>query len=376
MAAWRRLFSKGESPVLLPHVMDPVLTVLGEKALRRSQIDDVCALLDEVEAKDVYAAFEILCKLQKYLGETQSWSFTLLATHDFEGEGNKFELNLANMVGDRAQMLLNHIRHWDLAALKRKVQRLPRYSDWAMVLTSLVLRINNVVQRVEFNLRLALSRATLVRIHCELSLEFTDLDDSSPLVHKYRSFVKELLQELESTQSLVESEKIFKTVAELKFMFRSYKAGHKQKGELNSSERENSRHTSGTDVGAAPRPMEVSAVSGRSILSSSVMGAFESARAEQQVSRLMKSQHRPPNNNTRPMRATPGSDTVQVHMVDGRMQVLQEGHYVDMQQWLDRANTIKVAPRPLQSKIPKAPSTTPNIATSGFLNSLKTGKWY
>ncbi len=371
--------------------------VLEERQLSRQHIDQVCELFAEVEAGDIFVAFEILCKLQTYYEETQSWSFKLLAQYEFDAPPNEFEFDLAKMINQRSRSLLNKMGVWDITGLRDKVQRLPQLSDWGMVLTSLVLRIMSVYAKVEFNLRLALSRSTLVRIHCELAELIVDQVDEtgSTLVNKYRSFVSQLLREMEEAPTIIEQEKMFKTVNDLHHMFSSFKDSQRPaSAPVNSSpscsapsppsSAPSSAYSSSSSSSSATASSSTLVADG--LLSNKVLGAFDSARTEQKLARLRTPVQPSPS----PPLPAQTPQNLNVKMVDGRMQVYQNGGFVDMQDWLDSANNVKVdAHRPAQQPHPfgsvpsiqKAPllepqaPSKPNIASSAFLQAMRTGRW-
>lgn len=396
--------------------MDPVLVVLEQKELSREHIDQVCELFADVEAQDIFTAFEILCKLQTYFEETQSWSFKLLAQYDFDAPPNEFEFDLAKMINNRSRSLLTKMSQWNVTGLRDKVQRLAQLSDWGMVLTSLVLRIINVYAKVEFHLRLALSRSTLVRIHCELHELMSDqvVDETgSTLVNKYRSFVSQLLREIEEAPTVVEQEKMFKTVNDLHHMFSSFKEGQRpatapitSSSSATSSPASSVPPSEGSSATTPSAPTPPSSASSSSlagstsqalvadgVLSHKVLGAFDQARTEQTLSRLRQPQLPQPQQQQQQQQqqhATqiPQNGSLNVKMVDGRMQVFQNGGFVDMQEWLDSANNVKVesqAPQPQpfgsvpilpqQRALPQHAQAKPNIASSAFLQAMRTGRW-
>jgi hypothetical protein len=213
---------------------DPILDLLHKEAITQGDIDNVCVQFDPVEAEDVEIAFTLLEALKRYSTETETWSFSLLGSYDFDSEARQFDLDLAVVVGKRAEFLLDEIHSWDVNALKEKVYRLPAFhSDWATVLTMLVLRIVSQYSKLEFKLQLALSRSTLIKIHYELNglvgKVSPEVSAANPLVAKYKSFVKQLLAEIETTPFENVQQEMFQVVRDLQHMFvkfASSQSGH------------------------------------------------------------------------------------------------------------------------------------------------------
>lgn len=205
---------------------DPVLAVLYNPALSYDDIEVLCDGhgFGAIETNDILTAYRILTRLTMYLSETESWSFGVLAAYDFQSPARPFDLDIAVVVGTRSELLLREITSWGLQGLKDKVNQLDMlYSDSATVLTTLVLRIISIYSDLEFKLQLALSRSTLVKIHSELegllSNFQTDTPDDPPLVKKYRSFVTQLITELETTPFESVQQEMFQIVRDLHGMF-------------------------------------------------------------------------------------------------------------------------------------------------------------
>lgn len=215
---------------------DPITELLQKSKVTREDIDNVVVQFEPVQAEDIEIAFTLLEALERYTSETETWSFSLLGSYDFESEARQFDLDLAVVVGKRAEFLLTEIASWDVNALKEKVYRLPAFhSDWATVLTMLVLRIVSHYSKLEFKLQLALSRSTLIKIHYELNGLVGKVQgaggngDANPLVAKYKSFVKQLLSEIETTPFENVQQEMFQVVRDLQHMFVKFaasQAGH------------------------------------------------------------------------------------------------------------------------------------------------------
>ncbi|KAA8916911.1 hypothetical protein TRICI_001030 [Trichomonascus ciferrii] len=206
---------------------DPVLAVLYNPELSYDDIEVLCDGhgFGAIETNDILTAYRILTRLTMYLSETESWSFGVLAAYDFQSPARAFDLDIAVVVGTRSELLLREITSWGLQGLKDKVNQLDiLYSDSATVLTTLVLRIISIYSDLEFKLQLALSRSTLVKIHSELegllsNFHTENAEDDPPLVKKYRSFVTQLITELETTPFESVQQEMFQIVRDLHGMF-------------------------------------------------------------------------------------------------------------------------------------------------------------
>uniref|UniRef100_A0A060T9D8 ARAD1C43758p n=1 Tax=Blastobotrys adeninivorans TaxID=409370 RepID=A0A060T9D8_BLAAD len=217
---------------------DPVLELLAQPQITTEDIDRLCATFqDPKQADDVKIAFRILDTLNRYLTETESWTFSALSEVDFETQARQFDLDLAVVVGSRSEHLLFEISTWGIEKLKTKVAgvALTYYSDAAAVLTALVLRILSVHSDLELQLQLAISRSTLVKIHSELASLVGDIAGHSepgvhspPLLKKYRSFVSQLVTEMETTPFESVQQEMFQVVRDLNSMFRKYSEHHRE----------------------------------------------------------------------------------------------------------------------------------------------------
>lgn len=187
-------------------------------------------------AHDILMSYRILATLEKYLEETDSWSFNMLNNYEFQKNVRQFDLDVAVVVGARSEHLLAEIYSWNIPKLKKTIMGFSTYaSDDATILTVLVFRILNNYSTLEFTLQLALSRATLIKIHHEMCTLFTkipgvnDADDdprlqnersrNQGLVDAYRHFVTSLLSELESTPFESVQQELFQIVRDLRSMF-------------------------------------------------------------------------------------------------------------------------------------------------------------
>lgn len=194
----------------------------------------VSGFKNTARAKDILMAYRMLSTLLKYLDESESWSFNMLNNYDFQRAVRQFDLDVAIVVGARAERLLSEIYSWNIPHLKKTVMGFSSYaSDDATILTILVFRILNEYSTLEFTLQLALSRATLIKIHHEMSSLFSKLpggDENSQfsseernrndaLVNAYRNFVTSLLDELESTPFESVQQELFQIVRDLHSMF-------------------------------------------------------------------------------------------------------------------------------------------------------------
>lgn len=215
---------------------DPILKVLYNANLTQDDIDALSEGFDSMDRDDVMTAYRILNKLTHYMSETESWSFGVLAAYDFQTPARHFDIDIAVVVGMKSENLLREISSWGIEKLKNKVNQLPvLYSDSATVLTTLVLRIISLYSDLEFKLQLALSRSTLVKIHSELEGLLTtfeshddvkDRREDPPLVKKYRSFVTQLITELETTPFEDVQQEMFQVVRDLHEMFLKFSSQH------------------------------------------------------------------------------------------------------------------------------------------------------
>lgn len=216
---------------------DHVLAVLHSDALTYQDMESLVTDLNPQRAQDILMSYRILSTLTQYLEETDSWSFNLLNNYDFQNNVRQFDLDVAIVVGKRSEHLLAEIHAWNIPKLKRMVTRFSAYySDEATILTVLVFRIVSNYSDLEFTLQLALSRATLIKIHYEMAGLFSKLpggiegntsDNASrqknaDLVTAYRQFVSQLLDEIETTPFESVQQELFQVVRDLKSMFSKF----------------------------------------------------------------------------------------------------------------------------------------------------------
>lgn len=225
------------SVVKLDDSNDHVLTVLHSEDLQYPDVEALVAGLNPQRAQDILMSYRILSTLSQYLEETDSWTFCLLNNYDFQNNVRQFDLDVAVVVGKRAEHLLAEIYAWNISRLKRMVTNFSAYySDEATILTVLVFRVVSKYSDLEFTLQLALSRATLVKIHYEMAglfaklpggAESTQKDAGSTsrhneLVMAYRHFVSQLLEEIETTPFESVQQELFQVVHDLKSMFSKF----------------------------------------------------------------------------------------------------------------------------------------------------------
>lgn len=216
---------------------DHVLAVLHSDAVTYQDMEALVSGLNPQRAQDILMSFRILSTLSQYLEETDSWTFCLLNNYDFQNNVRQFDLDVAIVVGKRAEHLLAEIYAWNIPKLKRMVTRFTAYhSDEATILTVLVFRIVSKYSDLEFTLQLALSRATLIKIHYEMAGLFSKLPGGSEastsdaasrqrnmdLVAAYRQFVSQLLDEIETTPFESVQQELFQVVRDLKSMFSKF----------------------------------------------------------------------------------------------------------------------------------------------------------
>lgn len=224
---------------------DPVLGLLDKTDVSEEEIYALCKGYEDVKADDVIYAFHVWTSILAYLKEVESGWFSLLQNYaiDTTTDVDQFHLDLAVRVGARSQELLDDLYTWNVKRLKRKVNRMmPSIvsSDAASLLTVLVLRILSKYSQLEFKLQLALSRSTLIKINYELTGLLSKVGNKAhrhglfsmfgnsrtvaaaydnPLLMKYRSFVKQLLDEMESTPFESVQQEMFQVVHDLRQMF-------------------------------------------------------------------------------------------------------------------------------------------------------------
>lgn len=210
------------------------MVLYSENLTYRDMKSLVSGFKNTARAKDILMAYRILSTLEKYLDESESWSFNMLNNYDFQRAVRQFDLDVAIVVGARAEHLLAEIYSWNIPHLKKTIMGFNSYSsDDATILTVLVFRILNNYSTLEFTLQLALSRATLIKIHHEMSGLFSKLPGGAEnsqyareerarnqaLVEAYRNFVTSLLSELESTPFESVQQELFQIVRDLRSMF-------------------------------------------------------------------------------------------------------------------------------------------------------------
>lgn len=214
---------------------DRIFMILYSDNLTYGDIKDlVSGLKNTSRAQDILMSYRILSALEKYLDETESWTFNMLDNYDFQGSVRQFDLDIAIVVGSRAEHLLAEIYSWNIPRLKRTITNFSSYSsDDATILTVLVMRILENYSTLEFTLQLALSRSTLIKIHHEMSSLFSKLPGGAEntqyarqervrnkaLVDAYTNFVSSLLNELESTPFESIQQELFQVVRDLRSMF-------------------------------------------------------------------------------------------------------------------------------------------------------------
>lgn len=216
---------------------DHVLTILHSESLQYRDMETLVAGLNPQRAQDILMSYRILSTLTQYLEETNSWTFCLLNNYDFQSNVRQFDLDVAIVVGKRAEHLLAEIHAWNIPRLKRMVTSLTAYySDEATILTVMVLRIVSKSSDLEFTLQLALSRATLIKIHYEMAGLFSKLPGGSEtghtdsisgsrnddLVESYRRFVTQLLEEIENAPFESVQQELFQVVRDLRSMFSKF----------------------------------------------------------------------------------------------------------------------------------------------------------
>lgn len=218
---------------------DHVLAVLHSESLQYKDVEALVTGLNPQRAQDILMSYRILSTLSQYLEETTSWTFCLLNNYDFQNNVRQFDLDVAIVVGKRAEHLLAEIYAWNIPRLKRMVTSMSSYySDEATILTVIVFRIVSKYSDLEFTLQLALSRATLIKIHYEMAGLFSKLPGGSEssvgrnnsgtssgndeLVESYRRFVMQLLEEIESTPFESVQQELFQVVRDLQSMFSKF----------------------------------------------------------------------------------------------------------------------------------------------------------
>lgn len=229
--------SNAQNSLSINNGEDHVLAVLSSESLQYKDLETLVVGLNPQRAQDILMSYRILSTLSQYLEETNSWTFCLLNNYDFQSNVRQFDLDVAVVVGKRAEHLLAEIHAWNIPRLKRMVTQFSAYySDEATILTVLVFRIVAKYSDLEFTLQLALSRATLIKIHYEMAGLFSKLPGGSEsnrsdvsssaknadLVESYRRFVTQLLEEIESTPFESVQQELFQVVHDLRSMFSKF----------------------------------------------------------------------------------------------------------------------------------------------------------
>lgn len=211
------------------------------------------------DAHECTMAFRILHTINANLKETQSWPFQLLRHCDLEHitggktswlarlrkrpekkEGSKtaFNINIANKVHKQSAQMKHQMQQWDIKHLQNVTGKLLTNgsftSDASSVLIVLVLRILTRYSELEGALDVAMSRATLIKINYELTEKFSkelengeDEDEVNPLLVAYRSFVKQLLSELDTDSD--NRQELLQVVKDLDDMYQQYAASTPKK---------------------------------------------------------------------------------------------------------------------------------------------------
>lgn len=250
---------------------DPVLTALQDSRLSSEKLDSLVESFSDIDAEDVTCAWSILSTINQYTEEVTSWpeinvldeqqpandfsapdhssySFaSFLSNPSFytssrtnprtppppsSQELRPIEIDIAMFISRRAQGLLNELASWEIDVLKSKIHSLPAFhSDAATLLTMLVLRIVSTYSKLQLQLQLALSKATFAKIHFELTALLSkvspDIGETNPLILKYRSFVTQLLSQVENAP--VESiQEMLLIAQDLQRMFAVYAASYKE----------------------------------------------------------------------------------------------------------------------------------------------------
>lgn len=217
---------------------DHVLEILHSENLQYNDVEALVVNLNPQRAQDILMSYRILSTLTQYMDETESWKFCLLNNYDFQNAVRQFDLDVAIVVGKRAEHLLAEIYAWNIPRLKRMVTSFSAYyTDEATILTMIVFRIMSKYSDLEFTLQLALSRATLIKIHYEMAGLFSKLPGGSEstsstdagstsrnndLVAAYRKFVSQLLEEIETTPFESVQQELFQIVHDLRSMFSKF----------------------------------------------------------------------------------------------------------------------------------------------------------
>lgn len=213
---------------------DHVMTILHSESLEYQDVEALVVGLNPQRAQDILMSYRILSTLTQYLEETNSWTFCLLNNYDFQTNVRQFDLDVAIVVGKRAEHLLAEIYAWNIPRLKKMVSSFSAYySDEATILTVIIFRIVSKYSDLEFTLQLALSRATLIKIHYEMTGLFSKLpgenETNTPngkhhadLVSAYRQFVTQLLSEIESSPFESVQQELFQVVRDLSSMFSKF----------------------------------------------------------------------------------------------------------------------------------------------------------
>lgn len=218
---------------------DHLIEVFKSDALTYKDVEELVVGLNPQRAPDILISYRILSTLTKYLEETNSWTFCMLNNYDFQMNVRQFDLDVAIVIGRRAEHILSEIHSWNIPKLKKMVMGFTTYySDEATILTIIIFRIVSKYSDLEFTLQLALSRSTLIKINYEMTGLFSKFpggsdaagSDSNPelssrndeLVSAYRKFVSQLLNEIENSPFESVQQELFQVVRDLKSMFSKF----------------------------------------------------------------------------------------------------------------------------------------------------------
>lgn len=215
------------------------------------------------DAHECTMAFRILHTINANLKETQSWPFQLLRHCDLEhvtgksswldrirkrpqkpstsegGTKTAFNINIANKVHKQCSQMKTQMQQWDIKHLQNVTGKLLTNgsftSDASSVLITLVLRILSRFSELEEQLDLAMSRATLIKINYELTEKLSkelesqgeEEDEVNPLLVAYRSFVTQLLSELDTDGD--NRQDLLQVVKDLEDMYKQYAASTPKK---------------------------------------------------------------------------------------------------------------------------------------------------
>ncbi len=219
-------------PISSCNYTDPILDIVKNDSITTREVELISSSshFSPREQDECLAAANILTALENYLKETNGWRFCTLNNYDFNvaAESRSFGKDVASVVANRSQEILDDTKSWNIEQLKTSVMKLEyHFTDSSALLTGLILRIITRYNELQSILELAMIRASLIKMNHELSAIFDKIDSktkqegqkASPIVTAYRSFVSSLLREMENSPYEEVQQEMVQIVKDLERMF-------------------------------------------------------------------------------------------------------------------------------------------------------------